>query len=165
MDNSTLTAARARELLHYDSETGVLTWKVSRKGGGAVAGKVAGYLDKRGYWNVGLDGRRYRAHRIAWLIHTGEWPALDLDHKSGARSANWIGNLRDVPRRVNAENRRHARTGTTTGLLGVTTAHGKFQAQIRVNKKNKYLGLFDTPEEAHAVYVTAKRQLHAGCTI
>jgi hypothetical protein len=34
-----------------------------------------------------------------------------------------------------------------------------------VNGKWHALGYFDTKDEAHAIYIEAKRRLHEGCTI
>jgi len=42
---------------------------------------------------------------------------------------------------------------------------GKYQAQIKVNGKQNGLGLYNTAEEAHQVYIEAKRRLHTTCTI
>jgi hypothetical protein len=36
----------------------------------------------------------------------------------------------------------------------------KYEARIQVQGTYKYLGLFDTAEEAHAAYLTAKRAAH-----
>lgn len=48
-------------------------------------------------------------------------------------------------------------------------ASGKYEANIGISvagkKRKKYLGLFDTDAEAHAAYVAAKRELHAGNTL
>jgi hypothetical protein len=68
-----LTAERLREVLDYNPETGVFTWKV-RTSIRVVAGKVAGSVGKRGYLIIGVGGRNYYAHRLAWLHMTGEWP-------------------------------------------------------------------------------------------
>jgi len=85
---------------------------------------------------------------------------------NGNRADNRIGNLRDVTHRTNSENRRTPIPGTATGHLGVHTHQsGLFRARIRVNGKPKSLGLYDTPEQAHAAYVAAKRRLHAGNTL
>lgn len=65
------------------------------------------------------------------------------------------------------QNQRRAHANSTSGFLGVhyKARNNKWAAQIQVNKKRKHLGLFDTPEEAHAAYLKAKRELHDTCTI
>ena len=81
-----ITEARLKERLHYDPDTGIFTWlKMSRqpKRLGSVAG---GRCD--GYIQIYLDGLIYRAHRLAWLYMTGEWPVGYLDHKNGVRDDN-----------------------------------------------------------------------------
>lgn len=40
--------------------------------------------------------------------------------------------------------------------LGVTVHRNKFLAQMRVNGRTKYLGIFDDPHKAHLAYVEAK---------
>jgi len=42
--------------------------------------------------------------------------------------------------------------------IGVYHHSNKFRAQIRINGKRKYLGLFSTPEEAHSAYLKAKKR-------
>ena len=55
------------------------------------------------------------------------------------------------------------------GVLGVRYRKSRiskpYEACIKENGKNKYLGNYSTPEEAHQAYLTAKRELHEGCTI
>lgn len=36
---------------------------------------------------------------------------------------------------------------------------------ITVDGKQRHLGVYQTPELAHAAYVDAKRKFHPGCTI
>lgn len=53
-----ITAERLRELLHYDSATGIFTNVSPRKK--IVVGSVAGSLDQdSGYWMIGPGRRRY----------------------------------------------------------------------------------------------------------
>jgi hypothetical protein len=155
----------ARERIAYDPTTGRMTWRI--KPSRAVnAGDRTGHTDDgKGYGRVKLWGRQHQAHRIAWLISRGEWPAGDIDHINGDRADNRLANLRDVPSTVNAENRRTASRHAATKVLGVSMEGTRFKARVRVNKREVYLGLFDTAEQAHAAYLKAKRELHAGCTI
>lgn len=158
-----LTAARLREVLDYDRETGVFRWRL-RTSNRVHVGDVAGTPNKNRI-ELRVDGVHYQAHRLAWLHVTGSWPAHEIDHKDGDPGNNAFGNLRDVPRKVNQENLRKARTDNQVGLLGVCAARGKFKASLGVGGKHKHLGYFPTPEVAHAVYLEAKRRLHEGCTL
>jgi hypothetical protein len=58
-----LTYERLRELLHYDPETGIFTWKVGRQK--VKKNSEAGHFNHDGYKLICIDGRRYRAHRLA----------------------------------------------------------------------------------------------------
>jgi len=153
---------RVRELLDYDPSTGLLTWRIDRPM--RRAGQVAGGLSN-GYIVVSIDDRRYKAHRIAWMLSHGEWPEHFIDHINGTKTDNRIANLRDVPHRVNMQNIRCALPSNESGFLGVSPASKRFKATIRTPNGTLYLGTFSTAEVAHAAYLTAKRLLHEGCTI
>lgn len=156
----TLTVDKARELLSYDAETGVLRWRV-QVGGGPKAGQVAGSIKPNGYCYIKISGRMYGAHRIAWLISFGEWPERQLDHRNGNRHDNRLANLREA---TNAENQQNLgpRSRSASGYLGVTwrKVERKWHARIRVNGHLKHLGYFDDPERAAAAYDSAKMRLH-----
>ena len=159
-----ITAQRLRELLAYSPATGSLTWRVTASTK-APAGAVAGGPDSSGYTKIGLLGRDYRAQRLAWLHHYGEWPAGQVDHIDGNPANNSIANLRDVPQALNQQNQRKAHAHNSHGFMGVSRLGKKWQARIKVGADRLYLGVFAAPEDAHAVYLAAKRRLHAGCTI
>ena len=160
------------ELFEYDAETGIFRWRVTMVGGNyssfvkARPGDIAGKVDKStGYVRIRTHGEKFFAHRLAWLFVTGEWPRLHIDHKDGDKENNRFGNLRDVTRSVNLQNRKGpSKKNKSTGVLGVRAANDKFLAEIRINGKTRNLGRFDTTEQAHAAYLTAKRKFHEGCT-
>jgi hypothetical protein len=164
MATANLTAARLRELLHYDPATGVFTWKV-KTSIRVMVGQVAGARHKLGYIVVGIEGAKCYAHRLAWLHATGSWPTGSIDHIDGDVSNNKLENLRDVPQAINMQNYKTARRDSTTGLLGVWAKRDKWAASIRLSGKTVHLGSFATQKEAHQAYLLAKRRLHQGCTI
>lgn len=158
-----LTLERARVALRYDAETGLLHWLVSR--GKARTGAVAGCPDERGYIVLSLDGKRYYAHRIAWLLMTGAWPAELVDHINGIKGDNRWSNLRDVTHEINQQNQRAASRNSRSGILGVRVFAGKHRAKITVNSSEVHLGTFDSAEAAGQAYLDAKRRMHKGCTL
>lgn len=163
-----LTQELVRKFLDYDPETGVFHWKVYRAQN-ARAGQRAGHLLSRtGYIQILLLRGVYFAHRLAWMHHYGRWPDGHIDHINGVRDDNRIANLREATDQVNTQNQRRARSDCKSGYMGVRfhAQNKRWQARIGLpNGRQKSLGIYDTPEEAHQAYLTAKRQLHEGCTI
>ncbi len=170
-----LTAERLRELLDYDPETGVFTrrteWRAGKNGcvlRGAI-GSVAGCREGRhGYVLLRLDGALHKAHRLAWLYMIGEWPKLEIDHVDGDSGNNAWSNLREVDRKTNMQNiRRKHKDGLTSRYLGVSWSKKMncFVAQLCIDGRQTNLGRFDREEDAHEVYIEAKRRHHDGCTI
>ena len=100
-------------------------------------------------------------------MYYGEHPKGDIDHINGIKDDNRIENLRDVSKSVNLQNRKQAPKHSSSGVLGVSWHEDcqKWRASIKIQGKKKYLGLFTSKEEAHQVYVAAKRQFHEGNTL
>lgn len=162
-----------RMLLEYDAQTGDLRWK-PRSGDyfkdGAMSAKskhkswssrFSGMkaftaINSAGYLCSRVNGANLVAHRVAWVIHFGEWPSGHIDHINGIRTDNRISNLRDVQRSDNSKNRRPNR-GKKSGLPhGVTCRHGwQYLARIRKDGVSHLIGVFTTPEEAKAAYDAA----------
>ncbi len=159
------TLERVSELLAYDPGTGILTRRVPR--GGQRAGAVAGNPNSWGYLLVGIDGRQYSAHRIAWLLTHGSWPGGEIDHINGDRTDNRIANLREATVSENQQNQRGPQANNASGYLGVywNKQRRQWRACIRVDGRTRHLGGHDTAEAAHAAYLAAKRALHPFGTI
>jgi len=156
----TIPAEAVRLLLDYEPVTGLLRWVSSHR----FAGKKAGSLDRKGYRFVKVAYVDCKAHRLAWLLMTGEHPRGEIDHINGNRDDNRWSNLRDVDAAINRQNRRVALG--EIGLLGVSRCgRDTFRATIKKDGTFFHLGTFTTPEGAHAAYMDAKRRMHDGCTV
>lgn len=149
-----LSAEFIREILSYDALTGLFTWRVS-KGRRVRAGGRAGSLDD-GYVVIRINGKKYRAHRLAWLWTHGHWPARLLDHRNREPSDNRLVNLRLATDSQNQAN--SSRQVNKTGFRGVKrTIDGTYAAYICVDRRRMYLGTFKTSGQAHDAYVRAAR--------
>ena len=154
-----LTPERLRELLDYDEETGLFTWKIQLGNRGA-AGKIAGRIGKnRSY--IGIGGDQFFAHRLAWFYVYGLWPKKGIDHIDGDPLNNRIANLREANQAENLQNYKKPKTNTS-GFMGVRihSTTGKWQASISCGKKREYLGIYETKELAYLAYLSAKERLH-----
>jgi hypothetical protein len=159
------TQALIKDMFNYDPEVGAFTHrKTSRR---AVSGAEAGEITHNGYRRISAGGSRYMAHHLAWLWVYGELPpsGMQVDHINGEKCDNRISNLRLATHAQNRQNMRKAISSNSSGLLGVSRHKGKFAATIMTSGRVKSLGVFNTPEEAHRTYLSAKRDLHAFCTI
>lgn len=145
-----LTADRLRRLLSYDRDTGVFRWLLANSPRVHV-GDRAGSLSQ-GYWNIQVDGVLYRAHRLAWLHVQGSWPIHGIDHINGDSQDNRFRNLRDADQAQNVANARRKVT-CKSGFKGVTAYRSRWVATIGKAGRKTHLGVFDTPEAAHAAYL------------
>lgn len=153
-----LTASRLRELLHYDPETGMFTWKDEVRERRAVKpGQRAGIILDNGYLQIGVDRKKYQAHRLAWLYMTGEWPPHQVDHIDLNKSNNIWTNLRSATRSQNMAN---IAAKNRLGVKGVTKVGKAYRADIFSNGKMLYLGTYATIEAASAAYFERAKQLH-----
>lgn len=159
LDPPDFTASALREILDYDSGTGLFRWKARRQR--VVVGSVAGARDDRGYTRITIGRRGFRAHRLAWLYVHGQWPDSDIDHINGQRSDNRIGNLRVCTNSENGQNR-GLNANNRSGFTGVSYHRqtGKWQAHIHGGGKRHRLGEYDTAEQAAQAYAEAKTRLH-----
>ncbi len=155
-----ISQGELKRLLSYDPESGVFTRRVGA--GRWPAGSIAGSLDTTpvtgGYIKIYLRGRRYRAHRLAWLYMTGEWPD-QIDHISHDRADNRWSNLRDVAKTENSRNRT-LNSNNKSGFRGVSwhKQTGKWLAYINPSPRfRKSIGYYDTIIDAVAARLSEER--------
>jgi hypothetical protein len=169
-----ITPELLRQLLDYDPETGVLTWKPRPKSlfasDGAYKrfhtlyeGKAAGSLwtSQSGgkYLQVRVLKTLLKAHRVAWAIHYGEWPSQCIDHIDGDGMNNRISNLRDVDHRTNLKNCKRWDNQNKTHAGVSQTNERTFVAYIGGKKYRKHLGSFRTYAEAVQARLSAEKEL------
>lgn len=144
-----LTQKRVKEIIKYDPETGILTWrKPSRRT--TVTGKEAGSLNQNGYREVEIGGKTYKAHRLAWLYVHGYLPESYLDHLDRVRDNNRISNLREVNQSCNMKNSSLYSTNKS-GVAGVYWNKDAEKWHARVidkNGKRVHLGHFIDLQDA-----------------
>ena len=164
-----------RQLLDYDPETGVLTWRerpVSMFGAGSHgqeseakrwnrknAGKQVG-SPSQGYLRCGIGGIFILTHRIVWAITYGAWPDGEIDHINHDRSDNRLVNLRLVTKTENNRNQRKQKNNTSgvTGVIWDKRAQ-MWRARIYRDGQWRHLGLFKDFEDASLARRAAETEL------
>jgi hypothetical protein len=156
----TATPDELRAVMAYNPDTGVLTW-IARTAARIAIGDSAGTVNGSGYLQFQFKGRQYQAHRVAWLLKTGEWPSKEIDHANGIRTDNRWCNLRQATDAQNVRNS-GARSTNKLGIKGVRyhPKDKRFHARITHEGIRIYLGAFATPDEASEAYKAAARRLH-----
>ena len=152
------------KILHYDPETGIFTWKKSKRQG--WTGKRAGFLHKStGYIHIKIKTQNFGAHRLAWLYVYGYLPEYQIDHIDQIRHHNWIKNLREVTNTCNQQNCK-LDVNNKSGITGVywRKDHQKWQAYITKNYKMIHLGFYDSIYDAAVIRYKAE-QKYFNCVV
>lgn len=149
--------------LRYDPMTGKVHRRTAE--GGSKPGNIVGCLGRSGYLYARILGKCFLVHRLAWMLHHGEWPEYEIDHKNGIKTDNRIANIRPCDRSQNMWNSK-TRADNTTGYKGITfsSLHGKYRARIQLNGKRLHIGLFKTPEEAARKIAEHREAVHGKFT-
>lgn len=149
-----------KELLHYDPDTGVFTWKRSRSSRAKVGEEAGSVRKETGYRTINVSGKPFLAHRLAFFYMTGVMPTAKIDHINGDRSDNRWENLRDVSQAENSRNQRPHRSNKSgvTGVRYIKTS-GKWLAEIRFDYVLNHIGLFDDKFEAICARKSAENAL------
>lgn len=172
-----LSQSALRQLLDYNPQTGILTWRVRgpewfkatqgrtaehacRLWNSRYAGKEAlAHIDAYGYKTGAILGNTCKSHRIVWLLETGTVPT-QIDHINGIRTDNRFVNLRDVSAAENARNL--GRTDRNhSGVYGVAWDKRAFKwiAQIGHDGTPVQLGRFDLFWDAVAARQKAEKEM------
>lgn len=147
-----ITQEQLKALLSYSPRTGLFMWRI-------VTGRrrnPAGTVAHNGYVVITIDGTKHGAHRLAWLYMTGLSPER-IDHKDRDKINNKWKNLREATHGQNLVNSKLS-IKSTTGFKGVSKHPlcDRYQAFVG----STYLGLYNTPEEAHEAYMRKARELY-----
>tara|TARA_R100001244_G_scaffold35688_1_gene32890 strand:- start:36961 stop:37623 length:663 start_codon:yes stop_codon:yes gene_type:complete len=142
-----ITQKELKSILHYDPDTGVFKWLISR--GRSKTGSVAGNAHHSGYLSIMYKGKAYQSHRLAWLYQYGEMPNGEVDHINQDKSDNSIVNLREVDRTTNSRNMPKISTNQS-GCAGVSwsSSKKKWRATIGIGGKQLHLGYYGSKEAA-----------------
>lgn len=136
-----ITQNELKKLLLYVPDTGSFIYKQDGKRN-IKGGTIAGRPHSMGYWNIGLKGKSYLAHRLAWLYMTGTWPE-QIDHINHNRADNRFSNIRAVNNMINHMNRPMQKNNKSgcTGVHWDNTVE-KWKSEIKIDGKKKHLGFF-----------------------
>ncbi|EQB7353713.1 hypothetical protein BB775_10535 [Enterobacter roggenkampii] len=147
-----------RDLIDYNAETGVLTAKVNFSG--RQAGSVIGSQTWQGYYAFSLFGKKCFAHRLAWLLHYGEWPSQPIDHINGIKTDNSIRNLRLCSLSQNQFNK-PTQKNNTTGVKGVywNKRDKRYVASVQFNGKKYSAGHHKDIESAKEEVMKLREKL------
>jgi hypothetical protein len=163
-----------RQLMDYDAETGVLTWRsrpleAFNKGkrqknaqkiwNSRFAGTPALAVSHgNGYCSGALFKVKAYAHRVVWKWVHGTEPD-QIDHINGNRSDNRICNLRSVHKAENAKNTKLPKNNTS-GHIGVSfrKTEQKWEAYLGDGGGKIRLGVFSEKSDAIAARLNASFQ-------
>lgn len=155
-----LTYEKLHEILFYDRDTGIFTWKVKTAQRVHVGQRAGTIKTSDGYESISIENKTYKSHRLAWLYETGSFPPSCIDHINRIKTDNRFINLRLADKKQNMENT-PLRKDNLSGSRGVSyrKTTKKWRAYLNHNKKHFHLGDFDTPEEAAAISDAKRKEL------
>lgn len=144
-----------KKLFYIDSSIPEgIRWRIS-SGRRVKKDSAAGCKQNTGYYQTGINGKRYSNHRIIYSIYnnTNLTSEQIVDHLDRCPQNNNPTNLRIVSETENQRNQTK-RKNTSSKYIGVSFKKpaNKFNAQIGVNGKLIYLGLFSYELEAAKAY-------------
>jgi hypothetical protein len=119
------------------------------------AGSVAGSLGQEGYRVINFKRKIYLAHRVIWVLMTGEQPPDLLDHRDTDRANLRWANLRPATVSLNGANARQK----SGHKKGARKRGRRFVSTISFQGRSIYIGSFASEDEAHAAYLAKAKEL------
>lgn len=150
-----ITQERLKELLNYNQESGEFTWRDSVNSR-AKSGSIAGTTTANGYRTIGIGGKKYASHRLAWVYMYGGTPINQIDHINHNRCDNRICNLRDVTASQNSKNRENMTN--KSGIMNVywNDKRGSYSVRMTSNGVLHIFGAYKDIELAELVASEAR---------
>lgn len=123
-------------------------------------GSKAGSITSHGYMRVSINNKKCLSHRVIFLMMNGYLPTF-IDHINMNRADNRIENLRGCSRQENNRNV-SCRKSSKSGIKNVSWSKStnKYQVDIMVDSKKKYIGVFEDIELAELVAMEARNKYH-----
>lgn len=143
-----LTQEELKSQLRYEPTTGAF-YRIARpRGSNVPMGLVTTKPTSLGYIRIRVLGKKYMAHRLAYLYVEGVWPD-QIDHDDRVRDNNVWANLINSSDLSNRKNISLRKTNNT-GIAGISwnSKRNRFVARITDNYKQHWLGQFKTLDEA-----------------
>jgi hypothetical protein len=148
-----ITQAEVQARFLYDDNSGELIWKSHGKRPDLI-GKIAGSTHK-GRKQIYLNCKKYWAYRLVWMYHHGNFPKF-IDHIDCDETNNRIENLRECTKQENLRNRGKP-INNSSGVKGVSWSKAAKKWEARCGK---YLGVYDTKEEAIKIVQEYRERVH-----
>jgi hypothetical protein len=147
-----------RDYIKYNPTEGSFTWIKWNGSPRCIIGKPAGYRNNLGYRIIKFNRQVYKGSHVAFFCMTGKWPQQFMDHINRDKTDDRWENLREATKSQNGANR--APWGIS-GIKGVKVSYkNTYEANLRHNGKDIYLGSYKTVEEASAAYERAAKAYH-----
>lgn len=148
-----------RPLSHFKTKKSFSIWNAK------YAGKEAGNefvssKSKTKYKRVTINNEQFLCHRIIWIMHNGKIPSnMEIDHIDGNGLNNNINNLRLVSLSENRKNM-PMQSNNSSGQVGVrfNKRQNKWVARIQIDKKEKFIGYFNSFDEAKNARKKAEKE-------
>ena len=106
--------------------------------------------DTNGYIRIGISGKLYRVHRLIMMAFVGE-SDQQVDHINRIKTDNRLENLRYCTHSENQCNRE-----SVDIAKGYSWERNKWRAYIRINNKQKHLGMFEKEADARQAFLDAR---------